>query len=334
MRIWLSRARLGLHLVAAAIAVTIARLRRGPLRPRWTWSEELVATGMKRHFARIEGRSWSEQRLTFAAMAIPAFAVPGIRIARTTLGGSPALWVTPTDLAASEDGTLLYLHGGAYLFGSIDEYLDHVARIACVARVRAVAIDYRLAPEHPFPAALDDAVAGYRALLSSGVAPGKLFVAGDSAGGGLATSLLVALRDAGVALPARAVLIGPWVDMAARDGSIASNERFDVFSQEMIVRWTRDVLAGADPTDPRASPARADLHGLPPMLVQVGGVEMLHDQVVDFAARARAAGVDVTLHVWDECIHDWPVYAAVLPAGRRAVEEIGAFVRAAQGAVP
>jgi acetyl esterase/lipase len=329
MGTWLLRARLGLHLVSAVIAVTLSRARRGPLRPRWTWLEELLATGMKRHFAYIEGRPWPEQRRTFAAMAVPAFAVPGVRVERATLGGSPAVWITPRDLAAGDDTTLLYLHGGAYLFGSVDEYLDLVARVARAARVRAVALEYRLAPEHPFPAALEDAVAAYRALLASGVAPEKLVVAGDSAGGGLTASLLVALRDAGAALPARAVLIGPWVDMAARGGSLASNEPYDVFAPEMIVRWSREVLAGADPTDPRASPARADLRGLPPMLVQVGGVEMLHDQVVAFAAEARAAGVEVTLRVWDECIHDWPVYAALLAEGRRAIDEIGAFVRKA-----
>jgi acetyl esterase/lipase len=284
---------------------------------------------MKRHFARMEGRPWAEQRGAFAAMAIAERSIHGgVKVERATLAGLPAAWVTPSELGAREGPTLLYLHGGAYLFGSVDEYLDLVARLACAAGVRAVVVEYRLAPEHPFPAALEDAVSVYSTLLASGIAAERVVVAGDSAGGGLTASLLVALRDRAMAMPAAAVLLCPWVDMAARGGSIEANEPFDVFSPAMIERWAREVLAGADPADPRASPARADLRGLPPLLVQVGGVEMIRDQVEIFAARAKEAGVDVTLRVWDDAFHDFQVYAAVLASGRTAIAEIGDFVRA------
>jgi len=254
--------------------------------------------------------------------------VRGARFERTRLAGLDAMWVVPRGVAREvSTPTILYLHGGAYLFGSVDEYRDFLVRVAGACRANAIAVEYRLAPEHPFPAALEDALAAYRALLDSGVDPARLVVAGDSAGGGLTTSLLVALRDRGLLLPAGAVLVCPWVDLAARGGTLVSNSAYDVFTPDLVERWARTVLAGADATDARASPARADLHGLPPMLVQVGGAEMILDQVVGFAERARAAGVDARLRVWEDCFHDWPVYAPVLADGRRAIDEIGAFVR-------
>jgi len=326
---WLLRASLGRFAVAAAASVTLARARRGPLRPAWGFMDELVATGMKAHFARIEGRPWPEQRATFAAMAAPERSIRSVTFERASLGDRPAVWITPRDVSPRDEHTLLFLHGGAYLFGSAGDYLDLIARVACSAGVRAVAVDYRLAPEHPFPAALEDAVRAYLSLLASGVDRSRLVVAGDSAGGGLTASLLVALRDSSIALPAAAALLCPWVDMTARGGSLEQNEPFDVFTPSMIERWAETVLAGADPADPRASPILADLRGLPPILLQVGGAEMLLDQDVAFAEKARDAGVDVTLRVWDDCIHDWQVYAQVLESGRRAIEEIGEFVRSA-----
>jgi len=316
---------------AAAIAVTLARIRRGPARPRWTWAHELIVTAMKREFARLAPLAWPLQRRTWRAIALPSFAVRGARFKRTRLAGMEAEWITPRDLPrdqqAHEGTTLLYLHGGAYLFGTIDEYRDFASRIAREAHARALVVGYRLAPEHPFPAALDDAIAAYTALLDSGIPASRIVVAGDSAGGGLTASLLVALRDRGVTLPAGAVLVSPWVDLAARGGTLVAHEKHDFFTPQLVEHWARTVLAGADETDPRASPARADLRGLPPLLVQVGGAEMILDQVAEFADRARTAGVDTRLRVWEDCFHDWPLFAAVLGDGRRAVEEIGAFVR-------
>jgi monoterpene epsilon-lactone hydrolase len=323
-----------LRVWAAATAVTIARVRRGRGLPRWTWTHELVATGMKREFTRLAPLPWPLQRRTWRAMALPSFAVRGARFERTRLAGMEAEWITPRDPPPHDGTTILYLHGGAYLFGAIEEYRDLVSRITREARARAVVVGYRLAPEHPFPAALDDAVAAYLALLASGIAPARIVVAGDSAGGGLTASLLVALRDRDVPLPAGAVLVSPWVDLAARGGTLVTHEPHDFFTPELVEHWARTVLAGADETDPRASPARADLRGLPPLLVQVGGAEMILDQVMAFAARARAAGVDARLRVWEDCFHDWPLFAAVLGDGRRAVEEIGSFVREIRGVFP
>jgi acetyl esterase/lipase len=286
---------------------------------------------MKREFMRLAPLPWPLQRRTWRAIALPSFAIRGARFERTTLAGMDAVWITPRDLPKGSGTVVLYLHGGAYLFGTIDEYRDFASRIARVAHARAVVVGYRLAPEHPFPAALDDAVAAYSALLDSGIAGARLVVAGDSAGGGLAASLLVALRDRGLPPPAGAVLVSPWVDLAARGGTLVTHQQHDFFNPELVEHWARTVLAGADETDPRASPARADLRSLPPLLVQVGGAEMILDQVVAFAGLARAAGVDTRLRVWEDCFHDWPLFAAVLGDGTRAVEEIGAFVREVSG---
>jgi monoterpene epsilon-lactone hydrolase len=323
---------------AAAIAVTLSRIRRGRGLPRWTWAHEVVLTAMKREFVRLAPLTWASQRETWRAIALPAFAIGGARFERSQLAGRAAEWITPSDLPRDLQGhdaaTLLYLHGGAYLFGTIEEYSDFASCIARAARARAVVVDYRLAPEHPFPAALEDAVAAYEALLASGLRADRIVVAGDSAGGGLTASLLVALRERGVPLPAGAVLVSPWVDLAASGGSLVTNEPHDFFTPELVEHWARTVLAGADPADPRASPARADLHGLPPLLVQVGGAEMILDQVVTFADRARTSGVDVRLRVWEDCFHDWPLFAAVLADGRGAVEQIGAFAREVLNGTP
>lgn len=326
----ITRLRLGGRFAAVLLEVLRARSRRGPLRPRWGWREEWIAAGMRRHFAEIEGRPWPEQRRSFSLMATPVDAV-GVPARRAPLGERPALWFNPPGSAKTKR-TILYLHGGAYLFGSPDDYAELVAGIARAARLRAVAPSYRLAPEHPFPAALDDALAAYEALLDRhDVAPRDVVVAGDSAGGGLAVAMMVAARDAGLPLPAGAALIGPWADMTARGGSIDRFEGVDVFTASMITRWAEAVLAGARADDPRASPVFADLSGLPPMLVQAGGAEMLLDQDVRLAERARAHGVDVTLRVWEDCFHDWPVYARVVDDGRRAIDELAAFVAAVGG---
>ena len=321
LRVWLS---LGVQNLVNVVSVTVARARRGPLRPGWSWRTEVMAGFMRRHFARLQHRSWTDARRTFEALAAFTPLGRGVERRHDTRAGRPALWVTPRGVSPRR--TMLFFHGGAYLFGTPKEYVDLVGRLACAGGLRAVSVDYRLAPEHPFPAALDDALAAYRALLAQGVAPEDVVVAGDSAGGGLTAALLVALRGAGDPLPRAALLLGPWVDQAARGGSLVAHEPFDVFTPEMIVGWSEQVLAGADPKDPRASPAWADLSGLPPLFIQVGGVEMLRDQVVAFAERAQAAGVDVTLREWADCFHDWQVYALVLPEGRAAIAEAGRWL--------
>jgi acetyl esterase/lipase len=247
-------------------------------------------------------------------------------LTRVTLGGVPAAWIGPP--VAEGARSVLYFHGGGYSLGSARSHLALGKRIAFEARARVALAEYRLAPEHPFPAAIDDAVASYHGLVATGVAPEQIAVAGDSAGAGLALALLVALRDGGVALPACAVLLSPFADLACRGESYTTRAAADpIVSREMGLGMGQLYLAGRDPGEPLASPVNADLAGLPPLLIQVGGREVVLDDARAIEAHARAAGVAVTLDVWPDMIHVWHLFASALAAGRCAIEEIGAFVQ-------
>ena len=254
------------------------------------------------------------------------FALPeGVETAQHEIGGVPAEIVTPPARGA---GTFLYLHGGGYAIGSPVSHRHLVAALAVASRTRAVALDYRLAPENPFPAALDDALAGYRGLLDAGTAPGSIVIGGDSAGGGLTVATLLAIRDAGLPLPAAAVCISPWADLTNEAESYRTHaERDPLVFQEDIDRWGGAYLAGADPRTPLASPLHADLSGLPPLLIQVGSEEVLLDDSRLLAQRCKAAGGDATLEVWDDMIHVWHWFGEYLDEAAKAVDRIGEFVR-------
>ena len=244
--------------------------------------------------------------------------------------GVPAEWISTP--AAEDRRVILYLHGGGYVIGSIATHRDMVSRLGRAAAARALSIDYRLAPEHPFPAAVDDATAAYRWLLSTGVDPARLVIAGDSAGGGLTVATLVALRDAGDPLPAAAVCVSPWADLECRGESITSKADLDpILRQESLLKWGKLYLGDADPRSPLASPIHADLSGLPPLLIMMGTAELLFDDATRLAERAQAAGVDVTLEPWEEMIHAWPLFAAMLPEGQQALDRMGAFIRERTG---
>jgi len=227
------------------------------------------------------------------------------------------------------DRVLLYFHGGGYQIGSPATLRRMVALLAADAQARVLSVDYRLAPEHPFPAAVDDAVAAYRWLLGGGTDPATVALAGDSSGGGLALATLVALRDAGEPMPAAAFAISPWTDLALTGESLRTRA-----AAEMMVRpdgmpeTAALYLAGADPRHPHASPLYADLRGLPPLLIHVGDAEVVLDDSTRFAARAREAGVDVTLEVWDEMPHVWHAFAGLLPEADQAIARAGRWLRA------
>jgi acetyl esterase/lipase len=240
--------------------------------------------------------------------------------------GVPAEWTSTP--AAEDQRVILYLHGGGYVIGSIATHRDMVSRLGRAAAARALSVDYRLAPEHPFPAAVDDATDAYRWLLSTGVDPARLVIAGDSAGGGLTVATLVALRDAGDPLPAAAVCVSPWADLECRGESITSKADLDpILRQESILKWGKLYLGDADPRTPLASPIHADLAGLPPLLIMMGTAELLFDDATRLAERAQAGGVDVTLEPWDDMIHAWPLFAALLPEGQQALDRMGNFIR-------
>jgi acetyl esterase/lipase len=234
--------------------------------------------------------------------------------------------------ASLPDRHMLYLHGGGYVFGSPSHYRDFIWRIANLTRSRVLCIDYRLAPEHPFPAAVDDAVAAYRWLLAEGADPRSLSVMGDSAGGGLTFATLLRLRDEGIALPAAAVVLSPWTDLTLTSESMARLADADpMLSPEAAATYARWYLAGADPRDPYASPLYGDLAGLPPTLIQVGSDEILRDDCTRMAERLRAAGCRVELEVWPRMPHVWQLFARIMPEARRAIEQVGAFVNAEIG---
>jgi acetyl esterase/lipase len=223
--------------------------------------------------------------------------------------------------------TILYLHGGGYYFCSPKTHRAITFGLATRAEANLFSLDYRLAPEHPFPAALDDAVAAYRRLLADGARAQSLVIAGDSAGGGLALATLVALRDAGDPLPAGAVLYSPWTDLAATGASIRENDGRDpMFCGDVFARVAPLYLDDASATDPYASPLYADLHGLPPLFMLAGSTETLLDDTRRVAERACAAGVSVECGIGRDLPHVWPIYAPFMPEARRALDSTARFV--------
>jgi acetyl esterase/lipase len=224
--------------------------------------------------------------------------------------------------------TILYLHGGGYYFCSPRSHRSLVFGLAMRSHAPAFSLDYRLAPEARFPAALDDALAAYRQLLASGIPAESIVISGDSAGGGLALATLVALRDAGGALPAGAVLFSPWTDLGASGASIRTNDGADpMFSGPAIGRAARLYLGDTPATHPYASPVYADLHGLPPLLIQAGSTEVLLDDSRRVAENARTEGVSVDLKVWPNMPHVWQIFTPFIPEARRALDEAASFVR-------
>ncbi len=232
-----------------------------------------------------------------------------------------------TTAQARDDTCILQCHGGGYMVGTAPLYRDFTWRIGAASRAWVLYFDYRLAPEHPFPAALDDAVRVYR-WLAERVDPRRIAVIGDSAGGGLAFGTLYRLRDEGFALPGAAVAISPWTDLAltgeSLHGNAAADPMMDVTKFQAIANH---YLAGADPRNPYASPLCGDASGLPPTLIQVGGDEVLLDDAVRMAGRLKAAGCKVEIEVWPRMPHAWHLYARILPEGREAIERIGRFVQ-------
>jgi len=249
-----------------------------------------------------------------------------VRVEAVPAGGVPSEWLVPA--GARTDAAVLYLHGGGYVIGSPRSHRHVAAAVAAAAGIAALLPDYRLAPEHPFPAAVDDAVAAYGWLLDRGIAPGRIAVAGDSAGGGLTVATLLALRERGRPLPAAGVCISPWVDLTCSGASYATRAAVDpMVTRDGVAEMARQYLAGADAKTPLASPLHADLAGLPPLLIQVGSDEVLLDDSTQLGAQARAAGVDAEVEVWPDMIHVWHWFLPMLDEAQRAVERIGEFVK-------
>ena len=250
----------------------------------------------------------------------------GVSSEETEAEGVRAEWVRAP--GAKEDTVVLYFHGGGYVIGSPASHRHLAAAVSHAAGAVVLSLDYRLAPEKPFPAAVQDAVSGYRWILGQGIAPEQVALAGDSAGGGLTVATLLALREEGEPLPAAGVCMSPWVDLTCSSDTYRTKAETDALvKKEDVLRYASLYLAGQDPEKPLASPLFADHKGLPPILIHVGSEEVLLDDSVGLDRRLKESGVDATLEVWEEMIHVWHVFHPILKEGRHAISRIGEFVR-------
>jgi epsilon-lactone hydrolase len=273
---------------------------------------------------RSHGQAIEKARRSFRAME---FLIPrpprGTQTTAVDAGGVKAEWVSVP--ASRADRGVLYLHGGGYRVGSPATYRHFTWRVAAAARARLLVVDYRLAPEHPFPAALNDALCAYRWLLAAG--PRRLAIIGDSAGGGLALALLLKLRDDCLPLPAGAVALSPWTDLALTGASLTLNEASDcMLNADDLPELAADYLAGANPSNPYASPLYGDPAGLPPVLFHVGDDEILRDDAVRMAEKMQRAKCQAELQIWPGMPHVWHLLAPILPEARAAIAGIGKFV--------
>ncbi len=281
----------------------------------------LRAQAAERGDVEMTVQEWREAYDGLGALLPAAADVP---VEAVDAGGVPAEWIGRGDAPV-----VVYVHGGGYCIGSLATHRPMLTHLAAAAGGRVLAVDYRLAPEHPFPAALDDALAAYRWVLASGVEAARVVVAGDSAGGGLTLATLVALRDAGDPLPAAGVCLSPWADLTQSGATMAEKADVDpMVRAEDLHRWAAAYAGeGGDPAHIGLSPLFADLTGLPPLLVEVGTAEVLLDDARRVAERARAAGVDVTVYEGEDLIHVWHFFAGAMPEADEGIARVAAFVR-------
>jgi len=247
----------------------------------------------------------------------------------TGINNRQAEWLIPPE--APTDKVILYTLGGGYVSGSCKDHRAMVAKIAASSGVNILIFDHRLAPEDPFPGALNDSVTAYRWLLDQGFSPPNIMIAGESAGGGLCLATLLALRDQGLPLPAAAVAISPWTDLALTGDSYDTKLKASIDPPGMSMVCSKYYVGENDPYNPLISPLYGDLHRLPPVFICVGTYETMLDDSVRFAEKAKAADVDVTLRVWNEMVHCFPLMAPLFPEAIQALDEISNFIRACLG---
>ncbi len=318
-----------LLLFRVCFLVIVSRLRRGPRLSEWTWVFELATAFLKRQeriafsLPRI-----TEQREFMDAIVVRSTELVHMQIEPVKIGTVMGRWFVPQ--TAPAECMVLYLHGGGYAF-SVRAHDNLIAFVALAARARTFALDYRLSPEHPFPAQLEDAQAAYQWILSSGIPSNRIVIAGDSAGGNLALVLLLALRDAQQPLPALAVCLAPWTDMDCSYTSMKENEPYDWIEQRMVVRWARWLCQGTDFKNPLVSPVRGDFSGLPPIYIQAGDAEILIDMIREFASKAREQGAQITLEEWKQMNHVFQAYGTFTPQSKEALKRIGEVIQQVMG---
>ena len=290
--------------------------------------EILIGKLRKRPLGAGTGGDVGKIRAQMEGMALRA--APDLRIETADADGVKSELITPP--GADPERVIQYLHGGGYVIGSPNTHRCLVGELARAASALALVLDYRLAPENPYPAAVDDSVTAYRWLLSKGYAPENIVIAGDSAGGGLTVATLLALKERKLPMPAAGICISPWCDMTVSGESIKARAALDPMTTEDGVRqMAKQYLNGADPRTPGASPIFGDLKGLPPLLIHVGEREILFSDSEILRDRAKGAGVDVTFEEWPGMIHVWHAFHPFLAEGREAVKKAGAFAKDRMG---
>lgn len=278
--------------------------------------------------ARPASLSLEDRRAAYEALGDIFPLAADIRVEQVGAHGVPAEWTSSPFASTSE--VILYLHGGGYAWGSLKSHRHLVSELGRAATMRTLAVDYGRAPEFPFPQALEDAVSGYRFLLDSGFKPGRIAVAGDSAGAGLAVALLVRLKELGLQQPAGALLLSPWVDMTATADSYSRNAQRDPVLNREVMQFLAGQYLGTRPREtPLASPVFADLGGIAPLTIFVGSTEALLDDAIALTRAAGLADVSVRLEIWPTMFHIWPNYHQVLAQGRQGVARAGRLLREA-----
>jgi len=271
---------------------------------------------------------WAERHQRLDAIGSVWAVADDVTLECVDVNGLDGEWSIAPGSDASH--VLMFFHGGGYCSGSIVSHRRMVTEAGRAAGMRTLAVAYRLAPEHPFPAAYDDALTAWRFLRNQGIPASRLVIGGDSAGAGLAVALIRPLRDAHEELPACAWLVSPWMDLTMSGSTFASKDAVDPIIHKTYLNELADAYLppGMDRKDPRISPLYADLRSFPPLLIQVGSAETLLDDATRFASAAGAADVPVTLEIWPHMIHAWHLWNAQLEPGRRALASAGAFIRA------
>lgn len=312
-------------LIAAAAALP-RRWLRGARHPAWSWRTELIASVARAATFGMVGAPIPRIRMLLPGAMIHPVIGRGMALDTIELAGRPAEVHTPHGWRRDQP-TVLYLHGGGYAVCSPATHRDLISRLTQASGARSIALDYRLAPESPYPAALQDVLAAVSALSEDSVPPTQLWLAGDSAGGGLAIATLLSLRDQGRPMPAGALLLSPWVDLTEAGLSSELDNPHDYLSSGLLQIFRNHYTHEGASQDPLISPVLADLTGLPPLYIQAGGAEIFRPQIQRFADRARAAGVPVVLEVSAGMLHVYQAMAVFLPEAREALRSLGRFVR-------
>lgn len=305
-------------------AVRLKRKLVGPTRPSWNEDFESIATVMRHGADYSVLLPLSAQRRVIDPERPDTDVVKATRIEPVDVDGLQGQWFRPA--RANADRVVVYFHGGGYSVGSVRSHRDLISRIARGVQCPVLAVDYRLAPEHPFPAQLEDGMKTLRWLDRQGYDRRRIALAGESAGGGLCLSTLLELRDRGEPMPAATVLISPWVDLEARGRSFHENRHYDFVTRKAMLAYTKRFVRRSELRHPKAAPIHADLHGLPPILIQVGEVESLRDDGIELARKIEAARGKVELEVWTDMIHAFHVFAPMLPVAQQAIDRLCVFL--------